>query len=122
VIIVAAVLYHLRDDGDWEFAFKKIFALLRPGGSFWITDLVSHENAEVHKLMWRRYGEYLTAMGAEDYRDKVFAYIDQENSPRSVIYQLDLLKRVGFETIEILHKNSSFAAFSAVKSITCGVS
>ncbi len=82
VIIAAAVLHHLRDEQDWIDAFTKIHRLLRPGGSFWITDLVTHENQSVHDLMWKRYGDYLETKGGEDYRDKVFDYIDQEDSPR----------------------------------------
>ncbi len=42
VIIAAAVLHHLRDKEDWESAFRKIHSLLRPGGSIWVTDLVTH--------------------------------------------------------------------------------
>ena len=66
-------------------------------------------------MMWQRYGEYLTQLGGEDYRDKVFAYIAKEDSPRPVTFQLDLLRRVGFSKVELLHKNSCFAAFGAVK-------
>jgi len=44
VILAAAVLHHLRDDTDWRDAFTKIHALLRPGGSVWITDMVTHES------------------------------------------------------------------------------
>lgn len=115
VILAAAVLHHLRDDADWLAAFEKIHRLLAPGGSVWITDLVSHETEGVHAMMWSRYGEYLKNVGGEDYRDKVSAYIDKEDSPRSVTYQLDLLRRVGFDQVELLHKNSCFAAFGAIK-------
>jgi tRNA (cmo5U34)-methyltransferase len=66
--------------------------------------------------MWERYGEYLAGLGGNDYRDKVFAYIEKEDSPRPLAWQLDLLRRVGFREIEILHKNSNFAAFGARKS------
>ncbi len=116
VILAAAVLHHLRDDADWLAAFQKIHRLLAPGGSVWITDLVSHETEGVHSMMWSRYGDYLEQLGGEDYRDKVFAYIDKEDSPRPVTYQLDLLRRVGFCQVELLHKNSCFAAFGAIKS------
>ncbi len=116
VILAAAVLHHLREESDWESTFRKIYDLLRPGGSFWITDLVTHENEKVHRLMWQRYADYLIASGGKEYQEKVFAYIDQEDSPRPVTFQLDLLKRVGFESTEILHKNSCFAAFGAIKS------
>ncbi len=115
VILAAAVLHHLRYDADWESAFEKIYRLTAPGGSVWITDLVSHETESVQDLMWKRYGEYLSALGGEDYRKKVFAYIEKEDSPRPVTYQLELLRKVGFKHVELLHKNSCFAAFGGCK-------
>ena len=114
-ILAAAVLHHLRDADDWQAAFEKIYRLLAPGGSVWITDIVSHESNAVHQMMWHRYGEYLTTVDGPEYRDKVFAYIDKEDSPRPVTFQLDLLRRVGFTHVELLHKNSCFAAFGAIK-------
>ncbi len=89
--------------------------LITNGGSIWITDLVSHESDAVHSLMWERYGEYLCSLGGADYRTKVFEYIDKEDSPKPVTYQLDLLRKVGFRHIDLLHKNSCFAAFGATK-------
>lgn len=115
VIIAAAVLHHLRDDADWHCAFEKIYSLLRVGGSVWISDFVSHENNGVQELMYAQYGEYLKNLGGTEYRDKVFAYIEKEDSPRSTTYQIELLKNVGFKQTEILHKNSCFAAFGAIK-------
>lgn len=116
VVLAAAVLHHLRGDEDWERAFSKVYKLLRPGGSFWISDLVAHETPAIHAMMWLRYGDYLCELQGEDYRQKVFEYIEAEDSPRSVTFQVDLLRRVGFSQVEILHKNSCFAAFGAIKS------
>jgi len=73
------------------------------------------ETGPVQSLMWNRYGEYLRSVGGESYRDKVFDYIDKEDSPRPVTYQMDLLRKVGFKHVELLHKNSCFAAFGAIK-------
>jgi tRNA (cmo5U34)-methyltransferase len=115
VILAAAVLHHLRDQQDWEATFAKIYRLTAPGGSVWITDLVSHEISAVQMLMWQRYGDYLHDLGGQAYRAKVFAYIDQEDSPRPVTYQLELLRKVGFAQVDLLHKNANFAAFGAVK-------
>jgi tRNA (cmo5U34)-methyltransferase len=115
VVLAAAVLHHLRDDEDWQAAFEKIISVLRPGGSVWITDLVVQETSPIHELMWSRYGDYLEDLGGREYRQKVFEYIDREDSPRAVTYQLDLLRRVGFAHVELLHKNSCFAAFGAWK-------
>ncbi len=115
VILAAAVLHHLCDNQDWETAFEKLYDLTAPGGSVWITDLVSHETESIQDMMWERYGNYLCSLGGKEHRDKVFAYIDKEDSPRPVTYQLELLRRVGFEHVELLHKKSCFAAFGAIK-------
>lgn len=115
IIIAAAILHHLRDDSDWEMVFQKIFRLTAPGGSVWITDLVSHEIESVQQMMWDRYGEYLETVGGPEYRKNVFEYIKKEDSPRPVTWQLHLLKRSGFASVDIIHKNSCFAAFGALK-------
>jgi tRNA (cmo5U34)-methyltransferase len=117
VILCAAVLHHLRDDNDWRTAFQKLYGLLRPGGSVWITDMVIHEAPAIHGMMWARYGQYLTSLRDDEYRDNVFAYIDREDSPRPVTYQLELLRSVGFRRVELLHKNCCFAAFGAIKDL-----
>ncbi len=115
VVLAAAVLHHLREEPDWEDSFRRIHAALRPGGSFWVTDLVTHENETVHRLMWERYGKFLENLGGPEYRHKIFDYIDREDSPRSLTFQLDLMRRVGFQSVEVLHKNSCFAAFGGIK-------
>ncbi len=120
VILAAAVLHHLRDDQDWETAFRKLFALTAPGGSVWITDLVAHETEAVQEMMWQRYETYLSSLGGDEYKNKVVAYIELEDSPRPVTWQLELLRQVGFGQVELLHKNSCFAAFGAVKTASPG--
>ena len=64
---------------------------------------------------WERYGDYLVQLKGGDYREQVFAYIEKEDSPRPLLFQLDLLREAGFQELEILHKNSCFAAFGAIK-------
>jgi len=34
------------------------------------------------------------------------------------MFQLDLLRSVGFKEVEVLHKNSCFAAFGAIKTVS----
>jgi tRNA (cmo5U34)-methyltransferase len=115
IVAAAATLHHLRDDCEWRAVFTKIFRALKPGGSFWISDLIEHSDAQVQSLMWQRYGDYLKNFKDATYRDAVFAYIAQEDSPRPLLFQIDLLRAVGFQSVEILHKNSCFAAFGAIK-------
>lgn len=115
VIVAAAVFHHLRDGSEWRALFQKLYRWLRPGGSLWIFDLVSHEIDAVQVIMWERYGDYLAAFKGEEYRDHVFAYVDHEDSPRPVLFQCELLREAGFREIDILHKNTCFVAFGARK-------
>lgn len=115
IILAAAVFHHLRDDSDWEYVFGKIYTALKPGGSIWISDLIAHDSVAINKLFHDKYGAYLETIGGEAYRDKVFDYIAYEDTPRSLTYQVELLKKVGFKVVEVLHKNLCFAAFGAIK-------
>lgn len=115
IILAAAVLHHLRTDEEWRKVFSAFHRTLQRGGSVWIFDLVESSIPGVGQLMWRRYGEYLTRLKDEAYRDHVFAYVDKEDSPRPLLFQLDLLRQIGFTQVEVLHKNACFAAFAAVK-------
>lgn len=115
IIVAAAVLHHLREAEEWTAVFSKFYACLKPGGSIWISDLVAHALPAIQDIMWGRYGDYLVAFKGEEYRDTVFAYVEQEDTPRPVLFQCELLRRSGFREVEILHKNAVFAAFGAIK-------
>ena len=115
IVLAAAVLHHLRTDAEWRNVFTAFHRALRPGGSVWVFDLVESSIPAVRQLMRRRYGEYLTRLKDEAYRDHVFAYVEKEDTPRPLTFQLDLLRQAGFAQVEVLHKNICFAAFGAVK-------
>jgi len=115
VIVAAAVLHHLRTDEEWTRVFAKLFRALSPGGSLWIFDLVDAEIASLRDGLWRRYAAYLEALKGPAYRDEVLAYVEREDTPRSLIYQLELLRQTGFTRLEVLHKHALFAAFGATK-------
>jgi tRNA (cmo5U34)-methyltransferase len=115
VILAAAVLHHLRTDEEWRAVYGKFHRALRPGGSVWVADLVAHDDERVQGVMWKRYGEYLVGLKGEAYRDGVFAYVEKEDSPQSVEFQVGVMREVGFGSPVVLHKNACFAAFGAVK-------
>ena len=115
IVLAAAVLHHLRTDAQWRDVFAAFHRALAPGGSLWIFDLVESSIPAVQSLMQQQYGEYLTHFKDEQYRDHVFAYVEKEDTPRPLLFQLELLRQVGFSQIEVLHKHLCFAAFGAVK-------
>lgn len=115
IILAGAVLHHLRDDMDWETTFEKLFKLLKPGGCLMISDLITQDTELLNDYTWERYGDYLEQIGGREYRQHVLEYVSKEDSPRSMNYQLDLMKKVGFSKVEILHKNMCFGAFGGIK-------
>jgi tRNA (cmo5U34)-methyltransferase len=115
LIVAAMVLHHLRGDDEWIAVFAKLHQALRPGGALLIADHVEHGDPRLQELFKRRWGEYLTEFKGEAYRDHVFGYVEKEDTPRPLMFQIDTLRSVGFQKIDVLHKNSLFAAWVATK-------
>lgn len=115
IIMAAQCLHHLRAEAEWRDVFKRIYAALKIGGSFWIADTLIHEGDAVARIMQDRFGDHLIQLGGGTLRDKVFAYVEKEDTPRPLTFQLDLLREVGFTHIDVLHKHNRFASFGGVK-------
>ncbi len=115
IIVASATLHHLRTDSEWHAMFAKFHRALSPGGSLWIFDLIASALPGVQRMIDRRYTEYLDSLGGPEYRREVLAYVDKEDTPKPLVYQLELMRKVGFSTIEVLHQNGCFAAFGALK-------
>jgi len=114
-ILAGAVLHHLRDDNDWMRVFALLHRWLKPGGRLYVADLVYFDSPAMQAMMWNRYAAYLTSLSGEDYCQKVFAYIEKEDTPRSLHFQLRLLQKVGFASWDVLHRNAVFACYFAEK-------
>lgn len=115
IILAAAVLHHLRTDEEWQAVYAKLYRALRPGGTLWVYDLVQHALPALEAQMTRRYTHYLDELGGPDYRTKVLGWIEQEDTPRPLAFQLQVMQAVGFTQVEILHKHLCFAAFGGQK-------
>jgi tRNA (cmo5U34)-methyltransferase len=114
VIAAAAVLHHLRGEAEWHAVFAKLYTALATGGALLIYDLVQHSSPAVETLMMRRYGDELIGINGVG-RDQVLGWIEQEDAPRPLMFQVDVLRAVGFQSVDVLHKNGVFAAFGAFK-------
>ncbi len=115
LILAGQVLHHLREEAEWETMFARFHDWLRPGGTLFVADFVAFDDPGIQALMRSRYAEHLEKFGGPEYRDKVLAYCEVEDSPRSLKYQLDLLRTVGFRDFDVLHRNALFAAYYARK-------
>jgi tRNA (cmo5U34)-methyltransferase len=115
VITAGTTLHHLRGDEEWELVFRNVFKALKPGGTFWINDIVIGETDEITQMML---DGWVSKLRKQVSSEEVEMYLDRyesEDTPRTLSYQLDLLKQVGFKETFVLHKHFNFAAFGARK-------
>jgi len=115
IILAGQVLHHLRENAEWEAMFARFHEWLSPAGTLFVADFIAYDDPAIQELMLTRYAEYLANLGGEEYRDRVLAYCEAEDSPRSIKYQFDLLGKAGFKEYDVLHKNALFAGFYARK-------
>jgi len=115
IAVTGTALHHLRGEEEWKQVFSLIFKSLKPGGAFWISDITEHDNPVIQNIMHNRYENYLVDFGGEELKNWVNEQMALEDTPRSLEFQLNMLKEVGFLTTEILHKNAVYAAFGAIK-------
>lgn len=115
IIIAATVLHHLRTEEEWQAVFTKVYKTLRKGGSFWINDVIIHENHAINQLMHQGWIDHMKPYLSPE---KIQWCIDQyvkEDTPQTVNFQINMMNKVGFKETQILHKHYNFAAFGAIK-------
>ena len=115
IITAGTTLHHLREDQEWELVFTKVFKALKPGGTFWINDIVISETGEINQLMMDGWLSVLRKQISPEEIEMYMGRYESEDTPRTLSYQLDLMKQVGFSKTIVLHKHFNFAAFGAKK-------
>jgi tRNA (cmo5U34)-methyltransferase len=115
IITAGTTLHHLRGYDEWKLVFSKIFSALKTGGSFWINDIVIGETDELTEMMM---GGWLSELKKQISEEEIELYMQRyetEDTPRTLTFQLELLKKVGFSKTIVLHKHFNFAAFGGIK-------
>ncbi len=115
IAIAGAVLHHLREETEWKDVYQKIFEAVSPGGCFLVSDLIVQSDPRVEAYMWQRYEEYINRVEGPETFERIRESIASEDSPRTILFQLDLLRQVGFKHADVFHKNALFASFGAIK-------
>lgn len=115
IVVAGASLHHLRTPEEWLQVFSRVYRSLKEGGTFWIWDLIRHENPVLQAVQDERFSKYLVSVQGEAFRDEVFRNIADSDTPETLPFLLETLTRAGFEQTDILHKNTVFAALFAQK-------
>jgi tRNA (cmo5U34)-methyltransferase len=115
VIVAGAVLHHLRTKDEWSLVLRKIYDALADGGTFFYWDLINHEREEIDRIQRERYKQYLIGVKGKEYQQKVFADIEQEDTPETVTFILTQFLKSSFRDVDVIHKNGMFAALAGKK-------
>jgi tRNA (cmo5U34)-methyltransferase len=115
IIMAATVLHHLRTVEEWELVFTKIYKSLRKGGSFWINDVIIHENETIGTMMLQAWFDTISTYLSDEEVEWCMGQYKKEDTPQTLNFQLELMKKVGFKETHILHKHFNFAAFGGMK-------
>ena len=115
IIIATTTLHHLRLESEWEMLFSRVFNALKPGGSFWISDIIVHEKPEINQFMLNGWFNWIEESHGSEKLNWVKEQYEKEDTPQTLNFQLSLMKKTGFNEIIVLHKHLCFAAFGAIK-------
>lgn len=115
VIIATTTLHHLRNEAEWQLMFQKIYKALKFGGSFWISDIILHENEAINDMMLEGWYNWILDNDGTEKLVWVKDQFQREDTPQTLNFQLNLLKESGFSETIILHKHYCFAVFGALK-------
>lgn len=115
IITAGTTLHHLREENEWELVFTNVFKALKKGGTFWINDIVIGETDEINRMMLDGWLSILRKQISDEEIEMYMGRYESEDTPRTLSYQLELLKQVGFSKTIVLHKHFNFAAFGGRK-------
>ena len=118
-VITAVQSHHYyADEGGRERALRRCFSLLRPGGALVAFENVRAETDLGHALQRRRWAAFQHSQGRDE--ATVDFHLARENKkffPIRVTDHLDLLKKIGFTTVELVWRAHSQAGFLAIAPI-----
>lgn len=115
IALASASLHHLRTHEDWRRVFAMVYRSLRPGGSFWICDIIKHENVEIEAGQRERYARFLADLKDKEFQETIFEMIERTDTPETIDFQMQTLRDVGFRHLDIVHKNMLFFVLVARK-------
>jgi tRNA (cmo5U34)-methyltransferase len=80
-----------------------------------VNDIVISETDEINDMMLSGWLSILKKQVSEKDVEMYMNRYETEDTPRTLNYQLELMKKIGFSKTILLHKHFNFAAFGGIK-------
>jgi tRNA (cmo5U34)-methyltransferase len=113
-IVSALAIHHLEDPAK-KSLFAKIFAALRPGGSFVNAEQVAGPTPEIDRRYKELWLEQVREAGATPDQIADSLYRQQDDRCASVEDQLDWMREAGFTDADCWFKDNRFAVLSGTR-------
>jgi len=117
VVVSSLALHHLETDADKKKLYTKIFENLNPNGVFFNADVVLASNNQLQEVYMQRWKEYMNRkVSMEEIENKWIPVYENEDRPAKLTDQMEWLKEIGFESVDIIWKYYNFCVYGGVKS------
>ncbi|MBA4385453.1 MAG: hypothetical protein C0410_12015 [Anaerolinea sp.] len=114
-IISSFAIHHCRGSAEYAPLYQKFARALKPGGIFVCCDVVAGADDTLSQLNENGWRTFLKDQGLEVAEvERILSNYHVEDSPLDLPSHLQLLKDVGFTTVDVVWKRSNFAVYVAI--------
>jgi len=116
VIISSLALHHIVTTEDKVLFYKKIFGALNNGGVFVNADVVLASTDAIQERFMEKWKEFMRSNVPEtEVLNKWIPTYYDEDRPISLLEHIDILREIGFNSIDVIWKYYNFAVYTARK-------
>ena len=113
-VISSLVLHHL-DKKNKKLFYRKIFNSLAKGGVFYTADFVLPPNDYLSKAYTEQWKKFMRKSFSPAQINDILIKHKDEDRPAELMFELELLREVGFKDVEVVWKNYNFAIYGGTK-------
>ncbi len=114
-VISSMVLHHV-DVTEKPVLYRRLYDALRPGGVFFLIDLLRSDNAHLQHLYLEKWKEFMrqSELPEETIAEQVILH-RQEDRPATMEEELAVLSEAGFSSVDIVLKQYYVTLFGGMK-------
>ena len=116
VVVSSLALHHLETDVDKKKLYTKIFENLNNNGVFYNADVVLASTTEQQEISMTRWKEYMNRnIPMDEIENRWIPTYENEDRPAKLMDQLEWLREIGFNPVDVTWKYYNFCVYGGVK-------
>ena len=116
VVVSSLALHHLVTDADKKAFYRRVYAGLKLGGCFYNADIILASSAHLQEAYLAKWKAYMRkGVRPEEIEKKWLPKYREEDHPAPLVDQLEWLKKIGFQAVDVLWKYYNVAVYGGVK-------